>query len=395
MRRYLTTLFFSGVSFCVSASGVVTNVTVRQIQPWKGLLEIRYELSDDIVTHDERPLCTSVICEDREHGVSYAADSLTTVPTYSKGAHKLIWDARKDGVTVASQMVFRVSVGTAEYCVVDLSQGVSATKYPVAYMMSAPVGGWSDEYKTAKLVLRYVACGPFKMHGTYDVLYDVTLTKSFFIGVFEVTQRQWELVMGTNPSCFKRGWSDDPTLPVESVSYEMIRGNTATCYWPVERTVDPESFVGRLQKRTGLCFDLPTEAQWECSCRAGTTTRFSFGDRYEYKDVYRYMCCNYNGAIESVGNRSPNPWGLYNMHGNVREWCLDWYGDLYENELNGAQDPMGPSWPSSGSRRVVRGGCWSYGALDCTSASRGPYIPSKENSEIGFRLCRTLQGGEQ
>ena len=149
------------------------------------------------------------------------------------------------------------ALGTAENAriVIDLSGGANASSYPVIYVNSVPSGGFNtDEYKTTKLVLRLIRPGMFMMGGSYQV----TLTKPFYCGVFEVTQRQYELVTGANPSYYK-----GDMRPVEQVSWNTIRGNSSTYNWPGSATVNPNSFVGRLQARTGLSFDLPTEAQWE------------------------------------------------------------------------------------------------------------------------------------
>ena len=284
----------------------------------------------------------------------------------------------------------------ALYCVVDLSAGPKAEKYPVSYLNAEPNGGWTDEYKTTKLVLRRIEPGNFKMCGKYDV----TLTKPFYIGVFEVTQKQYELVTGENPSASK-----GDMRPVEKVSYDMIRGNDAGAKWPASSAVDFHSFMGKLRVRTGIdSFDLPTEAQWEYACRAGTTSpcnngggseddlkklgRFRFnqkarGHNESDADLARHEPDGKGGYSERhtiVGLYMPNAWGLYDMHGNVWERCLDWRSD---NLSSGVTDPLGAS---SGSSRIHRGGSWSNPANNCTSSTRYCYPPSGVNGSIGFRI---------
>ena len=161
----------------------------------------------------------------------------------------------------------------------------------------------------------------------------------------------------------------------------MIRGSSAGAGWPSSSAVDASSFLGKLRVRTGLDFDLPTEAQWEYACRAGTTTTYSYGD--SAKGSYMLYSSNSSSKSHEVGTKSPNPWGLYDMHGNVAEWCLDWYA----SSLTGGTDPKGSS---SGSSRVNRGGGWGYGASYCASSIRNYLIPSSEYNVIGFRLVRTL-----
>ena len=287
----------------------------------------------------------------------------------------------------------------ALYCVIDLSAGPKADKYPVSYLSAEPKGGWTDEHKTTKLVLRRIEPGTFKMGGEYDV----SLTKPFYIGVFEVTQKQYELVTGEKPSRFK---SD--MRPVETVSYDSIRGKDEGTKWPESSGVDGDGFMGKLRARTGIDgFDLPTEAQWEYACRAGTTSkynnggdsednlkklgRFAFnqklrGWRESDANFVRHKPDGKGGCSEAhaiVGSYLPNAWGLYDMHGNVWEWCLDWRGNL----SGGVKDPVGSSSRSS---RVRRGGSWYGSAGSCTSSYRFHRAPLYGDHDIGFRLVRTL-----
>ena len=269
------------------------------------------------------------------------------------------------------------------YCVIDLNRGPDAKSYKVYYLKEPPKKGFNtDEYKTKKLVLRRIEPGTFMMCGKYEV----TLTQPYYIGIFEVTQKQYELIMGTNPSAYK-----GDTRPVEKVSYDMIRGSSFGSQWPSSPVVNPESFIGRLRKRTKLGFDLPTEAQWEHACRAGTTSMYNNGGDTEddLKKLGRYQDnqSDGNGGYTSyhtvVGSYTPNAWGLYDMHGNVAEWCLDRRGDL----SSGVIDPKGPS---SGTDRMLRGGCWYFGTDRCTSSFRYNRTSNPINQGYGIRLVRTV-----
>ncbi len=299
---------------------------------------------------------------------------------------------RESGIPAASE-----KQSNALYCVIDLSMGPSASRYPVKWLATPPPGGFNtDEYKTSKLVLRRIEPGKFKMDGKYEL----TLTKPYYMGVFEVTQKQYELVTGGNPSQFK-----GDMRPVENVSWNMIRGDSSSYNWPSSANVDSSTFMGKLQARTGLKFDLPTEAQWEYACRAGTTSKYNNGGDTvaDLKKLGRFLFNQAGRAWEEsdadlarhepdgkggyserhtvVGSYLPNAWGLYDMHGNVWEWCLDWKGNL----SGGVTDPQGSS---SGSDRVRRGGSWnSDTVVHCTSSHRGSNDPSYVNSYVGFRLA--------
>ncbi|MBQ7189426.1 MAG: leucine-rich repeat protein, partial [Kiritimatiellae bacterium] len=265
-----------------------------------------------------------------------------------------------------------IADSATRYCVIDLSGGSAATNYPVTYLAEPPTGGFNtDEYKTTKLVLRQIDPGTYQMQNVGTV----TLTKPFYIGLFEVTQKQYQLVTGSNPSNFS-----GEKFPVEKVSYKAIRGSSNGAMWPTSSAVDEDSFMGKLRVRTGLAFDLPTEAQWEYACRAGTTTTYGYGNSVD--GSYMWYKSNSSSTSHNVGSRTPNEWGLYDMHGNVDEWCLDRYGTLEYGT-----DPKGSS---SELTRVKRGGGWYNYASNCTSSYRYGIDPSNENSNYGFRLCRTL-----
>ena len=365
------------------ASPAITGVTAQQRYPWNGKVDITYTASGDIpATAKEQALITSlkVTATDQETGTSYTATSLSGDMSLANGTHSIVWDMDAQGLTLKStNVVFTVACETtpATYCVIDLSAGANASSYPVAYLTAPPSGGFNvDAYKTTKLVLKRIEAGTFIMGSTQtDESHRVTLTKPFYMGLFEVTQKQWQLVTGSNPSNF----SGDKR-PVEKVSYNAIRGSSNGAKWPASNAVDSSSFLGKLRARTGLDFDLPTEAQWEYACRAGTTTTYSYGN--SASGNYMWYSSNSSDQTHEVGTKSPNPWGLYDMHGNVWEWCLDRSGTR-----SYGTDPKGSS---SGSDRVLRGGCWGSNASDCTSSFPGANSPSSVYSSFGFRLSRAL-----
>jgi len=213
---------------------------------------------------------------------------------------------------------------------------------------------------TMKMVL--IRPGKFMM-GEGEGRHEVTNSKPFYMAVTEVTQEQYEAVMGKNPS-----WVNGPTNPVETVSWD-----------------DAAEFCRRLSEKTRQTVRLPTEAEWEYACRAGTQTAFSFGDDPSALGDYAWWTGNSGKTTHPVGQKKPNSWGLYDMHGNVWEWCADWYGEYPKGPVT---DPSGPA---TGDSRVVRGGSWLYGdAAYFRCAFRSYNVPSFLFSYYGFRCARTL-----
>jgi len=201
--------------------------------------------------------------------------------------------------------------------------------------------------------------------------HEVTISKGVYLGKHEVTQGQWQAVMGTTPWLGESFGQPNANSPAVYVSWNDVQG-----------------FVQRLNDEAqDSVFRLPTEAEWEYACRAGTTTRLSFGDSdSDLKDHAWYRDNAWDVGeryAHQVGMKLPNPWGLYDMHGNVYEWCLDWYSGSYYSESSGA-DPKGPD---SGSDRVVRGGDFGNYVQHLRSAHRG-YASPDAATYIGFRLVR-------
>ena len=192
------------------------------------------------------------------------------------------------------------------------------------------------------------------------------------MGVYEVTNAQWQRVMGSEPSKWK-----DVDRPVEQVSWE-----------------DATEFCRKLsalaeERRAGREYRLPTEAEWEYACRAGSTTQYCFGDDESKLGEYGLFDKNSGSETHPVGQKKANAWGLFDMHGNVWEWCSDWKEEGYGSKA--VSDPQGPS---GGSRRVFRGGSWYYTAWNCRSAFRFGVDPSCRYDSLGFRLALSPSGAQ-
>ena len=223
-----------------------------------------------------------------------------------------------------------------------------------------------------KMVMCWIPPGEFLMGSPEDeeerdydeTQHRVKITQGFWLAKTPTTQAQWQAVMGNNPSRFQ---GED--LPVESVSWDDICGNES----------GTGGFLGELNqlKPTGGGFHLPTEAQWEYACRAGTTGPYA--GNLDEMGWYRY---NSGERTHPVGQKKANAWGLHDMHGNVWEWCADWYGDY---DLNVVTDPTGPA---DGSYRVLRGGGWGSPANHARCAARPYGWPNYAGDYFGCRVAR-------
>jgi formylglycine-generating enzyme required for sulfatase activity len=227
--------------------------------------------------------------------------------------------------------------------------------------------------------------------------HEVTLTRDYYLGAFEVTQAQYQKVMGSNPSYYQGNYIEQK-IPAKkhpetgrTIEEEKIIPVDSSNH-PVEKVScnDASEFCKRLsafpeERKAGRVYRLPTEAEWEYACRAGSKTAFIFGDEQGSLGDYAWFDDN-SESTHPVGEKKPNAWGLYDMHGNVWEWCSDWYGEYPKGAVN---DPTGAK---VGSRRVLRGGGWSDDAALCRSAFRFNDPPSSRTSLYGFRVALSSPG---
>jgi formylglycine-generating enzyme required for sulfatase activity len=274
------------------------------------------------------------------------------------------------------------------------------------------------EITSAKgIELRLIPAGTFTMGSpeteadrySDEIQHSVTLTKSFYMGKYQVTQEQYQTVMGSNPSSFTSavdGESGTPgKLPVEQVSWYdaivfcnklsiseglspvySISGSTDPTTWGTVPISSNATWNAVVTVSGANGYRLPTEAEWEYACRAGTTTAWYTGnteDGTPHLNTAAWYSNNAGSKTHQVGLKTPNAWGLYDMHGNVWEWCWDWFGDY----ASGAQtDPAGAV---TGTYRVGRGGSWNFVGQNLRSAFRSYYYPNYGYYALGFRLVRS------
>jgi len=306
--------------------------------------------------------------DNEEYGMSNRTDiSITDVPHGTQTTDIAISDERYEGM---------LEVKDAKYapldCLAPGSREAQQRQRDTLEKIGYPIELCS---KVVGIRFRLIPAGTFMMGSPENEeerderegpQHQVTISRPFYMGTFQVTQSQWQQVMGSNPSYSK---GDD--LPVESVF----------CW------NDGQGYLGKLCKMEGVpkeTYRLPTEAEWEYACRAGTTTRFYTGDSdgdLARAGWYRDNSGHKTHKTHPIGQKAPNAFGLYDMHGNVWEWCEDWYAAYASGNII---DPRGPV---KGSARVLRGGSWYNRAFLCRSAFRFYDFPAFEwYSPFGFRL---------
>ena len=368
-----------------------------------------------------------------EHLATFNGDySATEADVVQPGSHTFRWRARRDWranlatnatVRLCAYYTNQIDQIPGVYMRVDMNGGRSAASYPVAYTLVGPATDYAGHASDTADMDRYLwlrrvgSAGPVTYRqgsttygslidnkGTAEVVRNVTLSEGFFAGVFPVTQAQYVREIEKEDSKNAGDYA-----PVNYVSYDDIRGSKASnaVDWPNtgHDAVGASPFLKALRDRTGLMFDLPTEAQWEFLCRAGTDTDFNDGSNLSPTNYYIGSSLVTNTQYDEhlallgwfksewgnttvaqmVGQKNPNAWGLYDCHGNMWEWCLDWDAAFTASAIT---DPEGAQ---SGLNRVRRGGSYENPAIFCRSAQRGSSQPSLRNNGIGFRLVCPFQ----
>ncbi|MBK9316479.1 MAG: SUMF1/EgtB/PvdO family nonheme iron enzyme [Acidobacteria bacterium] len=276
-------------------------------------------------------------------------------------------------ILIAAFLVVAVTVSFLVWKTVNQNPKKVLPSYPTSGATPAPPMSTKEEsVNSVKLEMVAIQGGSFMMGSDKDKdaqpIHEVTL-KPFYIGKYEVTQAQWKAVMGdsTNPASFK-----GDTMPVETVSWD-----------------DAIAFCKKLSEITGNEYRLPTEAEWEYAARAGSTDDYCFGNDTNLLGEFAWYNENSDGRTHPVGHKKPNAWGLYDMHGNVWEWCEDFYHENYEGA------PIdGSAWVTNGDSkyRLLRGGSWYVNLGDARAAYRNSNYPNLHHGDGGFRIvCRVIK----
>lgn len=424
-------MMVSAILAAVCARGQVpeiSNVTFSQDMSTRAVtIQYRLSAAPGIVTVDVRTNNaegTAVSIGDAN--ITFLSGDVNTLVEPSESLRTITWLARKSWpdhkITDQSVSVKVTAWATntpPDYLVADLLDSTNIHYYTSAEAL--PDGGLSNAvYRTTRLVMRRIhatgitwpmgARGELTTDAAEETPHNVTLSNDYYIGIFECTQAQWNNIKTGEWPSYWHNEGDKYGRPVEQVSYNMIR---STVYPAAPAT---SSFLGILRTKTGLTLDLPSEAQWEFACRAGCHFEGKWGDgssiqaksgasdtnlaalgRYvgnggRLPDGTAYTNaapdCTQEHATAIAGGYHPNDWGLYDMHGNIKEWCLDFYAQDIA-ALNGAVN-TGIA-PNSSANHVMRGGSWLDNASDCRSARRFQWAGSDDNyNSYGFRIALVI-----
>ena len=371
--------------------------SVQQRYPWNGKVDVTYTVSGGETLNPSQAWLTLEVT-DRKTGETFRAQSLGGPLPSASGQHHVVWNAADDGrTTVSDELTAKIVKVTMpeKYVVIDLSGGFYAPRFPVSYLDAPPEGGVNTpEYKTTKLVLRYLPAGSFIMGSPYDetgreateTQHPVTLTHPFYFALFDLTRGPFERIMG-HSALNEKGHGE--MRPMDEYHSTNLRGEG--------QGVTSYKLLGLLSAKTGLSFEWPTDAQWEYACRAGTTTARYTGVQTDadLSTIARWKTSSaadkakHTDYHTDVGSYAPNPWGLYDLYGNVWEYTRDYA--VADASVLPAVDPcqLVRADPDS-QQRIVRGGSYASDSATCRSACRRTISQRESTAGYGCRLVIQL-----
>ena len=391
MKKLIMMIGAAAIAAGANASSITID-SVAQRWPWNNKVDITYTVTDgqDV----GMGIYARIVFEANIGGAVYTIDGVTNVgANASSGTHTVTWNLpsglRAKDCTMTATIYAADNPSGDDYMVVDLATGTVAYEGLLATQDASNERYNTALYKTDKLVLRKVpAGGPYRTGATGQAdnsLKNWTTDRDYYMGVFPVTQRQYYNICASNPSQMTGVGSGDVVAhrPVENVKWDDLRISTtaSTSSIPAVAVANTGTFLQRLNFKTGIYFDLPTEVMFEIAQRAGTDTAYSWGASMDYDYVVRATDCTV-----AVGSRKPNNWGLYDTAGNVYEWCLD--VNLSNDNMSSHLDVFTPFYdPSTHSMRMRGGGVFSTTAnADFLAYSRTGGSGSFSNNTRGFRV---------
>ena len=419
MKKLLLVAFVCSAAAAFAVPLTVTDVSARQRWPWNGLVDVDFNIGGDSVADLFKV----------EVHAAYAGGTKKVIgrtyleePLRGPGWNRLTWDFGADcpetkiddmQIAVVATPISRAQLDAQNvYMVIDLSSGPNSMRYPVRYTTTAPVlvptndlvACAADPNRTTKLWLKRVKANTFPFGGTDgnggEGDFKVSLSP-YYIGVFELTQMQYALVMDTWPSAMTNV-SYRAARPVTNVNYEDVIGHNN---WPDNRVMSEGSYIAKMRARTGLAtFSLPTEAQWECACRAGGKKSIYVSastGRYKFASATTYNEAPNEAGTALVGSYNANAWGLYDTFGNVWEMCLDAFASVTDLktlynwdavEQTPVPDPIGPGVNATPTYHATRGGGWNNSEAGYCSAHRRDRgnlsnFTGLRRDSIGFRVA--------
>ena len=414
-------LMMTVAMIAASAAFATPSITIDRVQqryPWNGLVDIDYTISGLGASDDPADYYAAfkVTAAGNTYVLSNFLEFAFCDLPVTNGSHRVTWDTAADGVNFRAKdakfdldLVYEPVVDTeASYLILDLSGGPSAETWPVKYVKGDFSSAQFNKllYKSAKLVLKKVKAGSFWMgtgkSGNVESTgrHYVQLTQDFFIGVFPFTQGQYKTIQGNwywYSSGFTRKFEDYPLseMPWNYIMTGTFKDNGSGTTRPAV-TVDLNARARFHGESLASAFTLPTESQWEYFARAGSSKAYPWGsDSADSLADYEWYSLNAGGSNHGVGLKLPNPWGFYDVLGNVAEWCLDYYDGTYPTGTE-AEPDKDPTGPATGTNKILRGGYYSSGAGTCMPGSRSfSQPPTSDRSGAthycwGFRLALTM-----
>ena len=377
MKKQMVFLVAAGCAAGLFAMPSVSNVSMTQDQA-SGVVSIGYRLEGEpaVITLDVLTNGVSIGARNLRGLVDPNAGGLESPVNrvVGVGDHVVLWRPTKtwpgykfENGEVSVSVTAWATNQPPDYMVIDCTSKSNVWYYVDAD--SLPEGDvTNDVYRTARLVMRRIPAAGVKWRmGSSTSTRYVTFTNDYYIGVYPVTIKQNELLAGSRGG-FGASAEDSDFRPVCKVSYNSIRGSSLS--WPGDgHALSVTSYLGKMRAFSGVDFDLPTDAQWEYACRAGTSTDYNNSGS---TGSIGWFHSNSGDTTHPVGLKLANNWGLYDMHGNAPEWCLDWHDTL---EQTSVIEPVGAE---SGSKRVLRGGSYGYGDNVAHSYDRASTAPGNE-----------------